>query len=55
MCLIFCEQIDDSSASISLAQLTKVYIYSCQVLKKKRLLRIFKSSVVIYSWLTVVI
>lgn len=54
MCLIFCEQIDDSSASISLAQLTKVYIYSCQVLKK-RLLRIFKSSVVISSWLIVVI
>lgn len=26
MCLIFHEQIDDSSASISLAQLTKVYI-----------------------------
>lgn len=27
VCLIFCEQIDASSASISLAQLTKVYIH----------------------------
>lgn len=27
VCLIFYEQIDDSSASISLAQLTKVYIH----------------------------
>ncbi|XP_068271213.1 E3 ubiquitin-protein ligase RBBP6-like [Nyctibius grandis] len=27
--------IDDSSASISLAQLTKVYLYSCQILKNQ--------------------
>ncbi|XP_074991775.1 E3 ubiquitin-protein ligase RBBP6-like [Calonectris borealis] len=46
--------IDDSSASISLAQLTKVHIYSCQILKKKCLLCIFKSYTVIYSWITVV-
>lgn len=43
MCLIFCEQIDDSSASISLAQLTKVYIYILvKYFKEKCLLPIFK-------------
>lgn len=33
MYLIFCEQVDESSASTSLAQLMKVYTNSCQVIK----------------------
>ena len=56
MCLIFCEQVDDSSASLSLAQLTQVYVYILVLEKKtkKHLLCIFKSYAVIYSWIPVV-
>ena len=56
MCLIFCEQVDDSSASLSLAQLTQVYVYILVLEKKKKrhLLCIFKSYAVIYSWIPVV-
>lgn len=36
MCLIFCEQVDDSSASLSLAQLTQVYVYILVLEKKKK-------------------
>ena len=56
MCLIFCEQVDDSSASLSLAQLTQVYVYILVLKEKKKrhLLCIFKSYAVIYSWIPVV-
>ena len=42
MCLLFCEQIDDSSASLSLAQLIKVDIdVLVQYLTKKSLCFVF--------------